>query len=86
LKSAFRGLKTDHAILVNEPEGADWKVGKRTNQHFKLESKLFELGNPSIYKTQHNLKFSKFNCNTQYIAWVSFHNNQSRMPHPWILS
>ena len=49
LKSAFRGLKTDHAILVNEPEGEEWKVGKRTNLHFKLEGKLFKLENRSIY-------------------------------------
>ena len=86
LKSAFRGLKTDHAILVNEPEGEEWKVGKRTNLHFKLEGKLFKLENRSIYKTHHNLKFSKCNYNTQYIAWFSFHPNQSRMPYPWILS
>ena len=81
LKSVFRGLKTDHAILVNEPEGEEWKVGKTTNLHFKLEGKLFKLENRSIYIKPITILNSPNSTKTLNIL-LGFHFKIIYIPHP----
>ena len=39
LKSVFKGIITDHVVLVNQPEGKPWRAGKRSTLHFNLTGK-----------------------------------------------